>query len=59
MAGWAWVGLEKGCARGARAKKKIDRFGSHHTKDLVGSVATELTSSNYGSGEWWLLLEPI
>ena len=30
MAGWAWVGLEKGCARGARAKKKIDRFGSHH-----------------------------
>ena len=29
------------------------------TKDLVGSVATELTSSNYGSGEWWLLLEPI
>ena len=31
MAGWAWVGLEKGCARGASAReKKIDRFGSHH-----------------------------
>ena len=29
------------------------------TNHLVGSVATELSSSNYGSNEWWLLLDQI
>ena len=26
------------------------------TKQLVGKVATELSSINYGQAEWWLLL---
>ena len=29
------------------------------TKQLVGKVATELSSLNYGPVEWWLLLEPV
>ena len=29
------------------------------TKQLVGKVATELSSVNYGPVEWWLLLEPV
>ena len=29
------------------------------TKQLVGKVASELSSVNYGPEEWWLLLEPV
>ena len=64
--GW-FLGTVTSSAVGVRDKKKVPT-ATHvvtytrketGTKDLVGSVATELTSSNYGSGEWWLLLEPI
>ena len=29
------------------------------TKHLNGRVACKLTANNYGSNEWWLLLEPV
>ena len=29
------------------------------TRSLVGKVATELSTNNYGSAEWWLLLDPV
>eukprot|EP00966_Prymnesium_polylepis_P185467 4299018-Prymnesium_polylepis.1 len=64
--GW-FLGTVTSSAVGARDKKKVPTathvvtytkkdFG---TKDVVGTVATELSSSNYGSEEWWLLLEPV
>ena len=28
------------------------------TKDLNGRVACKLSAANYGTSEWWLLLEP-
>ena len=29
------------------------------TKVLNGKVGSELSTSNYGGQEWWLLLEPM
>ena len=29
------------------------------TKALVGNVAYELSASNYGRKEWWVLLEKV
>ena len=33
--------------------------GRRSTRSLVGKVATELSTNNYGSAEWWLLLDPV
>ena len=35
---------------------KYKKTGTNH---LVGKVATELSSMNYGSTEWWLMLGPL
>ena len=29
------------------------------SNDLNGRVACKLTADNYGSSEWWVLLEPV
>ena len=51
---------------GKRDKKSVptathvieDKQKETGTKHLLGKVATELSSINYGPTEWWLLLEP-
>ena len=64
--GW-FLGTVTSSAVGVRDKKKVPT-ATHvvaytkketGTTHLVGSVATELSSSNYGSNEWWLLLDQI
>ena len=66
----AWyVGTVQAFGVGARMKKEQSAPDATHVlifakKDgvpnaLVGRVPAQLSASNYGANEWWLLLDPV
>jgi hypothetical protein len=64
--GW-FIGTVTGSGVGKAVKKKVPtathvieyKTKETGTKVLNGKVGSELSTSNYGGQEWWLLLEPM